>query len=428
MLLKKSSSALCSTFLVASTLLLATTVWGQRKVLYSFTGGADGSGPTGLISDASGNLYGTTELGGNQAGQCLSIGGCGVVFELTPNSDGTWTDTTIHTFLGGADGIQPHGSLVLDSAGNLFGTTIYGGTGCSGSYYNCGTVYELSPDGKGSWTETIIYNFQGGTDGNYPQAGLVAKSGDFYGTTGFGANTGCNGLGCGTVFELTPGQNGTWTEHILYVFQDGADGGEPGSAVAFDTADNLYGTAAIGGRLTCNPPYGCGTIYKLAPSPGAWTESVIHTFDCGQTGCFPSTGVAIDGSGNLFGNVIGGPSGYGFVFMLNPSTGALTVLHSFDLVHGAEPGATPVFDAAGKLYGTTVIGGKGNQLCSHGCGGVFRLEQFGNGLAYSFVGLGLPANGAGPEGSLIFDALGNAYGTASGGGGGGGTVFEIAVH
>jgi uncharacterized repeat protein (TIGR03803 family) len=424
MLPKKSSNARCSTFLVVLTLLLATTAWGQRKILYSFTGGADGNGPAaGLIRDASGNLYGTTGLGGSQAGQCLSIGGCGVVFELSPNSDGTWTDNTIHTFLGGTDGIQPHGSLVLDSAGNLYGTTIYGGTGCSGSYYNCGTVYELSPDGKGSWTETIIYNFQGGTDGTYPQAGLVAKDGNFYGTTGFGANTGCDGLGCGTVFELTPGQNGAWTEHILYAFQDGTDGGEPGSAVAFDNAGNLYGTAATGGKLTCNPPYGCGVMYELVPGPGAWTESVLHTFDCGKSGCFPSTGLAIDGSGNLFGNVLGGRNGYGFVFMLSPS-GTFTVLHSFDLVHGGEPSATPVFDA-GKLYGTTVIGGSENQFCNHGCGGVFRLEQFGNGLAYTFVGQGAAANGTGPGGSLIFDALGNAYGTASGGGLGGGTVFEI---
>src|SRR5262249_38091842 len=249
---------------------------------------ADGSGPSGgLVLDAAGNLYGTSLSGGNQQGQCLSIGGCGVVFELTPNQGGTWTQTTIHTFNVGSGGIQPHSQLLLDSAGNLYGTTIYGGNGCGG-FYSCGTVYELSPAGNGVWTETILYNFEGGTDGNYPQAGLIFDSaGNLYGTTGFGANSGCNSLGCGTGFELSRGQNGTWTEHVLYVFQDGADGAEPGSALVFDKAGNLYGTAASGGNLSCNPPYGCGTIYQMTPQSGNWTESVLHAFACRKDGCFP---------------------------------------------------------------------------------------------------------------------------------------------
>jgi uncharacterized repeat protein (TIGR03803 family) len=426
---KKSYFAQFTTLFMFLTMLVAPTAWGERKILYSFTGLADGNAPaSGLVLDAAGNLYGTTPSGGSQAGQCLSIGGCGVVFELTPNSDGTWTDTTIHTFVGVADGIQPHGNLVLDGSGNLYGTTIYGGNGCTG-YYSCGTVYELSPDGTGSWTETIIYTFKGGTDGNYPQAGLIFDSaGNLYGTTGFGANSACNGLGCGTVFELTPSQNGTWAEHVLYAFQDGTDGAEPGSALTFDKAGNLYGTAAIGGTLTCNPPYGCGTIYELAASPGGWSQSVLHSFDCGNTGCFPSAGVVFNGRGDLFGNVIGGPSGYGFVFRLRQSGGSwnFALVHSFDLAHGAEPGATPVFDTMGRLFGTTVSGGHQNRSCKDGCGGVFLLAPGNGGIRFRFLGFGQATNGAGPEGSLIFDALGNAYGTTSGGGpNGGGTVFEI---
>ena len=426
-MLRKRFAVLCSIFFV---LLLATTALGERKILYSFAGLADGSGPAAtLVRDAAGNLYGTALLGGSQSGPCQSLGGCGVVFELTPNPDGTWTETTIHTFLGGADGIQPHGSLLFDGHGNLYGTTIYGGNGCGG-YYNCGTVYELSPDGKGAWTETILYNFQGGTDGNYPQAGLTSdNAGNLYGTTGFGGNTGCNALGCGTVFELTPGQNGTWSEQILYVFQDGADGAEPGSEVIFDATGNLYGTAAIGGILTCNPPYGCGTIYELAPGSGSWTESVLHTFDCGNTGCFPSTGLAINSGGSLFGNVLGGGSGYGFVFKLSPSQGGawnFAKLHAFDLLHGAQPAATPVFDTAGRLYGTTFLGGAKNHSCNNGCGGIFRLANNNGRPSYSFLGFGPAPNGAGPEGSLIFDTAGNAYGTTSGGGANhAGTVFEV---
>ncbi|MGA8763788.1 MAG: choice-of-anchor tandem repeat GloVer-containing protein [Candidatus Sulfotelmatobacter sp.] len=427
----KSLTACCALFVVL-TLLLATAAWGQEKVLYSFTGGADGGAPiAGLVRDAAGNLYGATPGGGDtEAEPCQTeITGCGVVFELTPGSGGTWTESVLHTFIPGTDGINPFGNLIFDSVGNLYGTTQYGGTGCPGSFYGCGTVYELSPAGGGLWTETILFNFNV-TDGVYPPAGLVFDhAGNLYGTTGFGANTLCNTLGCGTVFELTP-SGSTWTEHILYTFQDGADGAEPGSAVVFDTAGNLYGTAAIGGNTTtCNSPYGCGTIYELSPSSGVWTESVIHIFECGAGGCFPNSGLTIDSLGNLYGNMsAAGANGYGYVYKLSPQTGGgfkFNSIYSFDLVHGGQPEGTLLF-AGGGLYGTASDGGSDNRLCGNGCGGVFHLSPTGSGINYSFLGFGTAPKGATPKGNLIPDPAGNLYGTTSAGGANGaGTVFEI---
>jgi len=427
---KKFLAAVGSALFVVLTL-LATTAWGQGKVLYSFTGRADGDAPTGgLVRDAAGNLYGVTFNGGNQqAEQCQNgNNGCGVVFELT-NSGGTWTETVIHTFNPGTDGINPIGNLILDSAGNLYGTTEYGGTTCTGFFCGVGSVYELSPQGGGLWTETILYNFQAAGDGIYPEAGLIMDSaGNLYGTTGFGGNNAiCNGLGCGTVFELTPGSGGTWTEHILYTFQDGADGGEPGSALVFDKAGNLYGTAATGGDVTCNPPYGCGVVYELSPSGGSWTESAIHNFECDKGGCFPSTGLAIDGLGNLYGNMLGGANGDGYVYKMSPQAGGtfkFTSVYSFDSVHGGQPEGTPIF-AGGSLYGTAFDGGGDNAGCSQGCGGVFRLTP-GSGVNYTFIRFGTSPKGAGPKGSLMIDAAGNLYGTTTAGGAdGAGVVFEI---
>ncbi|MGA8838521.1 MAG: choice-of-anchor tandem repeat GloVer-containing protein [Candidatus Sulfotelmatobacter sp.] len=219
-LTQKTSTTSRGALFVAVTLLLATSAWGQGKVLYSFSGPPDGEAPSaGLVRDAAGNLYGATPAGGNTtAEQCENgINGCGVVFELT-NSGGTWTESIIHTFVpGSGDGINPYGNLILNSAGNLYGTTEYGGTTCTGYFCGVGTVYELSPAGGGLWTETILYNFQAAGDGIYPEAGLIMDSaGNLYGTTGFGGNNAiCNTLGCGTVFELSPGSGGTWTEHIL---------------------------------------------------------------------------------------------------------------------------------------------------------------------------------------------------------------------
>jgi hypothetical protein len=419
----------------ALTLLLATSAWGQEKVIYSFNGPPDGDTPSaGLVRDAAGNLYGATAAGGNtSAEQCENgTNGCGVVFELA-NSGGTWTESVIHTFVpGSGDGINPIGNLILDGAGDLYGVTQYGGTACTGYFCGVGTVYELSPAGGGLWTETILYNFQAAGDGIYPQGGLVMDTaGNLYGFTGFGGNDAiCNGLGCGTIFELTPGSGGTWSEHILYTFQDGTDGGEPqsGSALVFDSAGNLYSTGAVGGDLTCNPPYGCGVVFELSPSGGGWTERAIHNFEENKGGAFPLTGLAIDNLGNLYGNMLGGANGDGYAYKMSPETGGsfkFTSLYSFDGTHGGQPYGTPMI-AGGIIYGTLLDGGGDNASCPQGCGGVFRLTPSGSGVNYSFVRFGTASDGANPSGNLILDPSGNLYGTTTAGGAhSDGTVFEI---
>jgi uncharacterized repeat protein (TIGR03803 family) len=429
-----ASTKFSSALFAAVTLLLAATAWGQGKILYSFSGPPDGLSPVGgLVRDAAGNLYGATPAGGNtSAEQCTDpTNGCGVVFELT-NSGGTWTESIIHTFVpGSGDGINPYGNLIIDSAGNLYGTTEFGGLSCSGFFCGVGTVYKLSPAGGGLWTETILYNFQAPGDGIYPEAGLTMDSaGNLYGTTGFGGNTTiCNTLGCGTVFELSPGSGGTWTEHILYTFEDGADGGEPGSGVVFDKTGNLYGTGAVGGDVTCNPPYGCGLVYELSPSGGgSWTETAIHNFENNIGGSFPSTGVAIDNLGNLYGNMLGGANGDGYAYKMSPQTGGgfkFTSLYSFDGTHGSEPYGTPMV-AGGIVYGPLLDGGGDNASCTQGCGGIYRLAPSGSGVGFSFLGFGTSPKGANPKGSLMQDPSGNLYGTTTfGGAHGDGTVFEV---
>src|ERR1035438_880625 len=184
---------------------------GTYTVLYSFTGGADGDYPQGrVVLDQLGNLYGTTSPKGNGGGPCNTIGGCGTVWELTP-SHGGWIETTLYDFCSlpsCSDGTSPWGDLILDSAGNLYGTTLYGGSsGCLG--LGCGTVFELMPNGNGGWKESILYTFSGTSDGVWPYSGVIFdKNGNLYGTTLYGGSSGCGGLGCGTVFELMPNGNG----------------------------------------------------------------------------------------------------------------------------------------------------------------------------------------------------------------------------
>ena len=220
-----------------------------EKVLYSFTEGTDGAYPIApLIFDASGNLYGTTLNGG--------ANGDGTVFELSPVNGG-WTENVLYSFCsvsGCADGAAPYSGLALDAEGNLYGTTQDGGSGaaCNG---HCGTVFELSPAGGGTWTETILYNFQGGSDGSYPRAGVIFDaSGNIYGTTmeGGAANR-------GTVFEFA---SGTWTETILHSFHvNTEDGTGPEAAVVFGHNGNLYGTTYLGGDAGCSGGGGCGTVF-----------------------------------------------------------------------------------------------------------------------------------------------------------------------
>lgn len=228
---------------------LTSTISGwSESVLYSFTGGNDGCFPqAGLIQDAAGNLYGTTSAGGyshNCAG-LSEFSGCGAVFELSPGLSG-WKETTLHSFTGGRDGGQPIAGLILDSSGNLYGTAFDAGTyGCTDG---CGTVFRLSPTGGGGWVGTVLLSF-GNATGAYPAAPLVLDAaGNLYGTASARGitNSACTN-GCGAVFKLSPSSGDRWEATNLHVFTGGSDGGEPFAGLVFDSAGNLYGTTKGGG-------------------------------------------------------------------------------------------------------------------------------------------------------------------------------------
>jgi uncharacterized repeat protein (TIGR03803 family) len=295
---------------------------GKETVLYSFTGGADGGYPfAGLIQDPSGLLYGTTDSGGTSS--------YGTVFKVAPK---TGKETVLYSFTGsGGDGEYPNAGLLRDNKGNLYGTNEWAGA----SGY--GTVFKVGKTGK----ETVLHGF-GGSDGAYPFAGLVRDSkGNLYGYTAGGGT-----YSAGTVFMV----DDTGTETVLWNFSGGADGGYPfyGYLVR-DSKGNLYGTTEGGGAS------GYGTVYKLTP---AGKESVLYSFTgTGGDGGWPYAGVVRDASGNLYGTTdVGGASGYGTVFMVG-KTGKETVLHSFDYSDGESPFAGLLRDAKGNLYGTTYLGG-----------------------------------------------------------------------
>jgi uncharacterized repeat protein (TIGR03803 family) len=275
---------------------------GKESVLYRFAGGQDGIGPTaGLVRDAPGNLYGTT----SGSALCLE---CGTVFKVSPAGK----QTVLYRFKGPPDASHVlTGNLVLDASGSLYGVSYYGGlkSGCAVTTFGCGTFFKLSPKGKG-WSESALYRFKGGSDGAYPYSGLIKDSaGNFYGATEWGGNDGCSGLGCGTLFKI----DSTGKETVLYRFTGGSDGDSPGQQIALDAEGNLYGTANSGGNPACQDG-GCGTVFKLDTS-GKLT--VLHAFD-GKDGAYPGT-LLLDSAGHLYGATWqGGAYGAGTVFEITP--------------------------------------------------------------------------------------------------------------
>ncbi len=405
----------------------------QESVIYSFVyGGSDALYPfAGLTADGAGNFYGTSVYGGT-VGAPFSFDG--TAYELSPASGGAWTEKVLYSFgVYTGDGTEPYGGVIFDSKGNLYGTTNAGGANGQGA------VFELSPGSGGAWTEKLIYSFKGGlTDGASPRRGnLVFDSkGNLYGTTFTGGANGATPYD-GTVFELSPGTGGTWTEKIIHNFgANTTDGISPVSGLTFDAAGNLYGTTDLGGV------FNYGTVYELTPGTGGtWTETVLHSFDInGVDGANPLAGVIIDAQGNLYGNTqIGGSYGngnhLGTVYELSKVGGVWTeqVLYSFTgNANGTTDGVTPVgnliFDAAGNLYGTTFAGGV--EISSEGT--VYELSRSGGTwtekILYAFAAA--LSDGHAPESSLVFDAAGNLYGTTSSGGtnsvGQYGTVFKLA--
>jgi len=410
---------------------------GSETVLHSFSG-ADGAGANASVILSSGDLYGTTTGGGP------SSNGCGVVYKL----DASGHETVLHSFTGGADGCNPTGGVIRDSAGNLYGTTAYGGTFNAGTVYkldtsgnetllynftqvpvtngvglgspgptgvvldpagnlygttlqggttDLGVLFQLTPSGH----ETVLHNFTGYVDGADPFAGLTRDSrGNLYGTTARGGTD-----YVGVVFKLAP----TGAETVLHTFTfGGADGRNPTAGVVLDSAGNLYGTTLLGG------PRGAGIVYRLAPS-GA--ETVLYTF-IGVKDGFDPGGVTLDSAGNLYGTAQGGGThGLGTVYKLDAS-GNFTVLHDFDGLDGSTPSSGPILDSAGNLYGTTEQGGEFGQ------GTVYKLDTSGNEtVLYSFFGY---PDGKDPYAGVILDSAGNLYGTTVDGGAfNRGTVYKL---
>ena len=222
----------------------------KENVLHQFTGGKDGREPySGLIFDPSGNLYGTTLSGGNLS--YCDGNGCGVAFQLTPNADGSWKESVLHRFTSGKDGSEPRSDLIFDVSGNLYGTTLSGGNPsyCNGN--GCGVVFRLTPNPDGSWKESVLHRFTGGKEGNELLASLTFdRAGNLYSTTGLGGNpSSCGGIGCGVVFTLSPDSNGRWREIVQHRFL-GHPGAYPFAGVTLDATGNLYGTTLGDGVTT----------------------------------------------------------------------------------------------------------------------------------------------------------------------------------
>jgi uncharacterized repeat protein (TIGR03803 family) len=350
---------------------------GRETVLYSFTGGADGGHPfAGVIQDSAGNLYGTASQGGTA--------GAGVVYKL----DTSGKETVLYNFCtlpGCVDGFLPQAGVIRDSAGNLYGTTLLGGTSFAG------VVFKVNTSGQ----ETVLYSFTGKADGGEPGAGVIRDSaGNTYGTTSGGGKA-------GVVFKV----NAAGQEEVLYSFTGGADGGHPLAGVIRDSAGNLYGTASGGGAG------GVGAVYKLDTTGN---ETVLYSFTGGVDGAIPSAGVIRDSAGDLYGTAeTGGTANEGVVYKLD-TTDNETVLYSFpSTADGSGPSAGVIRDSAGNLYGTTAAGG------AEGAGVVYKLA--GNGhetLLYTFTG---GADGGYPEAGLVRDSAGNLYGTTANGGNSTGT-------
>jgi|HubBroStandDraft_1064217.scaffolds.fasta_scaffold00711_17 uncharacterized repeat protein (TIGR03803 family) len=372
--------------LTVSVVLGASPVTGATfRVLHDMNGPpTDGELPTAsLIRDAMGNLYGTTMYGGVNTGGCAPFG-CGTVFKVDPAGK----ETVLHSFMGGTDGVLPVASLVRDEAGNLYGSTYFGGNNYAG------IIFKLDSAG----TETVLYSFSGGADGGNPGSLVRDGAGTLYGTTIRGGipGSGCfDDSACGVVFELSAAGE----ETVLHTFTGGADGGSPAGPIALDPAGNIYGATEYGAL-------GYGVVFKV---DGTGTETVWYTFQGGADGAFPG-GAIWGGPGKLYGFAGGGAApnctGCGVIFEVG-SAGKEKVLYSFQ---GGADGSSPaglIRDSAGNFYGTTTFGG------STGNGTVFAIDPTDQErVLYTFQG---GTDSLQPRAGVIQDPAGNLLGTASGG-------------
>jgi hypothetical protein len=427
----------------------ASAEW-KEKVLYSFQGlPNDGSYPAGgVVFDHAGNLYGATTDGG--ANNCPGIAQCGTVFQLQAPAQkgGAWTENLLYVFKGvnSNDGNTPVGGVIFDQAGNLYGTTAYGGTGkcvLFGGRVGCGTVYVLMPPKQkgGKWTEKILHSFQSGKDGYFPWGDLTFDSkGNLYGATQYGGGYGsCNApyyQYCGTVFKLSPPKTkgGKWKEKVLYSFKSGKDGANPNGSLVLDSTGAIYGTTMWGGSGTKCENAGCGTAFRLTATTktsAVWSETILHVFTGGSDGLGPNGGLVLRFNDVLYGTAGGGGThSRGLVFELaatNSGRWTEKPVYAFDGgSDGDDPSCCLTSDSMGNFYGTAFGGLPGR-------GTVFELkprdgdESWVFSLNYAFRG---SPDAAYPRAGLVFGASGSAYSTTQGGGtskscsGGCGTIFE----
>jgi uncharacterized repeat protein (TIGR03803 family) len=377
---------------------------------YSGHGGACPNGKALLV--APGLIYGTTYYGGDF--------NYGTVYRLAYQPNGSYTETVLYSFTGGADGGNPTAGLKMDANGAIYGTA------STSSGLPNGVIFQLVPGAGGTYTYNVIHAFGGVGDGANPNSDLIfgSKNQTMYGTTVGGGTS-----GNGTVFSLAPpaGGTGPWVESVIYSFTGGADGAQPYAGLAADSTNNLYGTAYIGG--TSNS----GTVFELSPpakGKPTWTETTLYTFLGGADGLNPLAGVSLTGTGTILGNTyLGGTSNDGVIFQLTPPAvagGAYTetVLINFDGTNGANPSSILVTDLKGDFYGAT--GG-----AQAGVGGnVFKLtgtpkakSPFAYNVLYTFSG---GADGQAVLPSVSQTLQGAVFGTTFyGGAGGAGSVFEI---
>jgi uncharacterized repeat protein (TIGR03803 family) len=395
------------TFSVLTIAILITTssYAGTFKVVYSFSF-TDGSSPNGdLILDAAGNFYGTTQLGGKS--------NRGIVFKLDANGQ----QTILYTFTGASDGGIPIGRLLRDTAGNLYGITSLGGDPtCS-----CGTVFKLAKNG----TLKVLHSFKGGKDGSQnqgqPELGLVMVNGDLYGSASFGGVSGCDGnLGCGVIFKVTQSGN----ETVLHRFTGKADGAFPQDLIS-DQAGNIYGATGASYQQG-----NTGTLFKV-DTTGKLTT--FYTFPGGADGNSPRWRLTRNASGLIHGvtqyggdttTCALGSAGCGVVFTVN-AAGKEHVVHTFGPArNGEEPSSGLFDDAKGNFFGTTFYGGITNSTCSVGCGVVYQIAAGGKyTVLHRFTGAN---DGWLPTGGLIQDGSGNIYGAAIlGGSGNNGVIYKI---
>jgi len=401
----RAALAIVSAPLLMSLILIGDAHASTENVLYSFGSSPDANGPvSGLTFDAAGNLYGTAASGGANSD--------GAVFQLTPGTGGKWNESVIYSFTGKSDGMVPLGGVILDAAGNLYGTTSRGALGS-------GTVFTLIPGAGGKWKLKVLHTFIG-TTGGVPSAGLIFDTaGNLYGTT---AEGGAHEVG--SVFELVPGANGKWAFKAIHSFNNnGHDGNDPLAGLTLDAAGNLYGTTYAGGAYTY------GVVFQLTPgSNGNWTETILHAFNAsnGHDGAAPDAPIVIDSNGNLFGTTTSGGKDrfYGVVFELTLNSQGKwqeSILHAFtDGPDGGEPNAGLTLDTSGNLYGTGATGGHEGVVFKETLG---TNGKWKHSVAHAFQG---GNDGIRPYAGLILDAAGNLYGTTKQGGTNSlGTVFMV---